>query len=649
MHRLPRAFARCLIRTAACAVVAVAAPEASAIRVYFMGNSLTANNNVPGLIQQMRTAAGYPGDFVYDAHILAGLGLSDHWASSAAHTRLASGNWDLVVLQDLSVNPTDNPNSTRTYARLWDAEINSTNPNATTMLYSVWERTDRPNSQAQIDSVYGGLATEFGGVMVPAGDAFLIAKAQRPGLGLYLDSIHATFGGSYLSAAVFYSKIFGQSPVGLAPPPGLSASDALFFQQVAWQSVGGFAPRTLSADFSIGTWDVPQNWSDQRVPTYGDAVRLDAASSQFRSVDYIPPTTTSVQPLASLKIEAAEGGQFNFTHSQYPLDVMGEVSVAGAGGGAGSYNLSGTASLSAASLRIGEGGYGNFQHSGGTANIAGAVTISPPSPYSANYSITAGVLNAQSMTISDRAWFSQSGGSIDISGNLQVNGACVHLSGGTLKAGQIALAAGADVHVSFGANSVVRTASLSIAPDSLLDLGHGLLIIDGSAATRTTLHAQLSQMLAAARNAPEGLWAGKGLTSALAHGDWQRITGLALMLNDNGAGGPIWGSIAGQSVDASDLIVRYTYAGDLNLDGQVDIDDYFLIDTGYVRQRSGYQNGDINYDGSIDSDDYFLIDRAMLGQYGSLSPAWQSPSPVPEPTALTLLLGAGAMALRRRR
>ena len=68
----------------------------------------------------------------------------------------------------------------------------------------------------------------------------------------------------------------------------------------------------------------------------------------------------------------------------------------------------------------------------------------------------------------------------------------------------------------------------------------------------------------------------------------------------------------GQTVDATTVIVKYTYAGDVNLDGLVDAADYGIIDNYYqFPGTTGYANGDFNFDGVIDAGDYGYIDNAF--------------------------------------
>ena len=70
----------------------------------------------------------------------------------------------------------------------------------------------------------------------------------------------------------------------------------------------------------------------------------------------------------------------------------------------------------------------------------------------------------------------------------------------------------------------------------------------------------------------------------------------------------------GATVDGTTVLVKYTYAGDANLDGSITGDDYFQIDSAFPAQSTGWLNGDFNYDGSITGDDYFLIDSNFPGQ-----------------------------------
>jgi hypothetical protein len=87
------------------------------------------------------------------------------------------------------------------------------------------------------------------------------------------------------------------------------------------------------------------------------------------------------------------------------------------------------------------------------------------------------------------------------------------------------------------------------------------------------------------------------------------MTGLAAVANNQG-----------------EVVVKYTWDGDANLDGLINADDYFQIDSGYITQAKGWYNGDFNYDDIINADDYFLIDSAFIGQTGPLAASKPEPA-----------------------
>ena len=91
------------------------------------------------------------------------------------------------------------------------------------------------------------------------------------------------------------------------------------------------------------------------------------------------------------------------------------------------------------------------------------------------------------------------------------------------------------------------------------------------------------------------------------------------------------------------------------MDGRINADDYFKIDSGFLEQPAAplSAQGDFDYDDRINADDYFLIDSAFLGQGAPLTSGGDS-SPllavaVPEPTAVLPVLLVTVLASRRRR
>jgi hypothetical protein len=95
----------------------------------------------------------------------------------------------------------------------------------------------------------------------------------------------------------------------------------------------------------------------------------------------------------------------------------------------------------------------------------------------------------------------------------------------------------------------------------------------------------------------------------------------------------------------------YTYGGDANLDGKINILDYVRIDQGIAAALTGWANGDFNYDGAINILDYAnVIDSNITNQGAPFATAGGASDivAVPEPAGMTLLALA-KFARRRRR
>ena len=75
---------------------------------------------------------------------------------------------------------------------------------------------------------------------------------------------------------------------------------------------------------------------------------------------------------------------------------------------------------------------------------------------------------------------------------------------------------------------------------------------------------------------------------------------------------------AGETADATAVLVKYTWGGDANLDGMLNGDDYFAIDTHVSGTAYGFTNGDFNYDGAVNGNDYFIIDSNISKASGTI-------------------------------
>ena len=162
---------------------------------------------------------------------------------------------------------------------------------------------------------------------------------------------------------------------------------------------------------------------------------------------------------------------------------------------------------------------------------------------------------------------------------------------------------------------VLETSFLSMnGTTSTLDLGGNDMIVHNATAT-----AAAQSLIAYTADVTAGqtagrLWTGSGITSSAAAGN--PLMGVGIITNN-----ALFTTFDKQAVVATDTLLKFTFAGDANLSGNVDGSDYSLIDNGYNKRLTGWLNGDFNYDGFVDGSDYTLIDNAFNIQGAPISPS----------------------------
>ena len=158
--------------------------------------------------------------------------------------------------------------------------------------------------------------------------------------------------------------------------------------------------------------------------------------------------------------------------------------------------------------------------------------------------------------------------------------------------------------------------TFSIDSSSKLDLQDNDMIIQNGGSELSTVQG-LAQTGA---DYPNNDWTGKGLTSSVAESNdanqGYEQTLLAVALNGSLPSGPFTSWQAGSGTLAlgpNDIIVKYTYNGDFNLDGMVDDSDagllsaYYAPGVPYGPPGSAFEYGDTNGDGYVDDSDAGLF------------------------------------------
>lgn len=198
-----------LVGLAVAACGAASGPEARpAVRVLFIGNSLTYVNDLPGMVAALAATSG---DRVIPTSVaLPNYSLEDHWNDGLALEALNRGGWDVVVLQQ---GPSSAPESRQQLiydARRFAVEV--TRVGARIAFYSVWPPSDRAGFFDAVTGSYAVAADSTDGLLYPAGEAWRAAWRRDRSLELYgKDGFHPTPLGSYLAALVIHGQLTGNS------------------------------------------------------------------------------------------------------------------------------------------------------------------------------------------------------------------------------------------------------------------------------------------------------------------------------------------------------------------------------------------------------------------------------------------------------
>jgi hypothetical protein len=216
-----------------------------AASVLFIGNSLTAGNDLPRMVAGIAAADGKR--LRYEARAVPNASLEDHLAAPRALRAIHRGGWGAVVLQQ---GPSTLPASRAVLirdARLFADEVRRSG--ARPALLMVW-----PVKGGSFDAVSGSYreaATKSDSLIIPAGDAWRIALRMDASLPLYsVDGFHPAPAGSYLAALTAYRALFDRlpSPELALKTLALTAAQVKVLHDAATEAVA--APRGRPRDQS---------------------------------------------------------------------------------------------------------------------------------------------------------------------------------------------------------------------------------------------------------------------------------------------------------------------------------------------------------------------------------------------------------------
>ena len=214
--------------------------------------------------------------------------------------------------------------------------------------------------------------------------------------------------------------------------------------------------------------------------------------------------------------------------------------------------------------------------------------------------------------------------------------------------------------------ATLTLAGTASAPTASFDLGDNAAVIRNG--TLATVYAQTR---ASFENGGNFDFGGPGITSsaAAARAQIDGATAVGVVSNDN-LGYTTFKGVTGLAGTANEILLKYTYLGDSDLDGDVDGGDFTAFVAGISQGTGGWEVGDTDYNNVINGGDFtgfvtglsayqgngplLLSDDQIAGLYaqlqaGTLTFAGLEAAVAPEPASLATLAALAAVGLRRRR
>lgn len=271
------------------ASTAAAANSNPEISILFIGNSLTNRHSMCKIVQRIAESKGkkiYTESFTKGGYIL-----QQFYNEREYVSRFNSRKWDCVVLQDSAYMPFNKQNR-YDYIRLFDKEIKNINAKTALFIHNtidVQNMTLTYSQEKPLIDAYTEIGNELGSLVVPAGVAWVDFSIKYPDIKLYdPDNIHPTIVGAYLTACVFYSSFFGESPVGgstedLKNSGYEELGEAI--QKIAWDSTCNY----YSNNPSLRAYLIPPP-----TPTPTPQPSLDTLRAMIR--EFVPAPTPTQTP-----------------------------------------------------------------------------------------------------------------------------------------------------------------------------------------------------------------------------------------------------------------------------------------------------------------------------------------------------------------
>jgi len=208
-------------------------------RILFIGNSYTyTNGGIDYHLQELVLSEYQHAEIFCDDITAGGATLESHYNNANTLQTILDENWDIVVLQEQSTRPIDNPQLFYEYATLLDEVI--TAGGAETAFFMTWALEYDPEMIEGLAFAYNHIGEQLEVIVVPVGRAFELSLTQDPNLPLHVgDGSHPNVHGTYLAVCTFFAAFWQESPVGIeyVNDDSITHDEREFLQSIAWETI----------------------------------------------------------------------------------------------------------------------------------------------------------------------------------------------------------------------------------------------------------------------------------------------------------------------------------------------------------------------------------------------------------------------------
>lgn len=296
--------------------------QAQQKRVLFIGNSYTSYNNLPNLVKSV--ALSFGDSLIVDSNVPGGYTFQQHSGNATTLQKIAQGNWDYVILQAQSQEPSFSPAQvaaqTYPYAKNLCDSIRFYNPCTEPVFYMTWGRKNGDASncaaypvictyegmQMRLRQSYLEMGDDNNATVAPIGVAWKKVRDTDSTINLYnADGSHPSLWGSYLAACVFYSTLFNKNCQGAWIPASLNADTAQLIQSIASSVVLDSLPKWYLGNLQVPAFSATVN--GYTVTFTDNSVNPGAVNWEFGD--------GNSGEGASIQHTYADSGWYSFTHT----------------------------------------------------------------------------------------------------------------------------------------------------------------------------------------------------------------------------------------------------------------------------------------------------------------------------------------------